>query len=380
MENISGLNSRSYIEVDTSVVQKNVKNIQEFIGENTKLMSILKADAYGLGIEKISQLIEPLTDWFGVATIEEALQIKKQDIKKPILVMGYVSDEYIQQVVDLNITLCTISVDYVKHLNTLIPNGQTLDVHLKIDTGMNRVGLYSPDYNIENYIQQIEDIIKLDKINITGIYTHLVSAGSTAPNEIEFTQHQYDTFIAVCDAAENKGYDIGIRHLSNSYGTIYNRDMYIDMVRVGIFIGFGHYLDIDDLDLNLAFRIRARIVNVKTIGVGESIGYDRTFTTTRPTKIATVSFGYADGFRSNQSNKSEVIINGQRAKMVGRIAMDYLMVDVTDLQDVKVGDYATLIGKDGNDVITPYENSQIITSTIPEPITQIGARVFKVYI
>lgn len=379
MKENNNLTYRSYLEIDTSIIKENVKNIQEFIGDTTKMMSILKADAYGMGIERIAKEVEPLTDWYGVATAEEAFQIRQQYITKPILVMGYVRDEYIQKLIDLNITICTISVEYIKHINDLIPKGQKLDVHIKIDTGMNRIGLYSSNHNIDDFIRQIDEIHTLEKINITGIYSHLVSAGSTNPAEVEFTQHQYDIFVSVCNAAVDKGYDIGLRHFCNSYGTIYNRDMHLDMVRVGIFIAFGHYLEIDDLNINLSFKLKARIVNLKRIDIGEAVGYDRTFKAEKSTVIASVGFGYVDGYRSNQSNITEVIINGKRARMVGRIAMDYLMVDVTGHSGVKVGDYVTLIGIDGEEKITPYENAMIVKSTIPEINTQIGQRVNKVY-
>lgn len=375
------LNNRTYLEVSSSIIKSNAESIREYIGNNTKLMSILKADAYGVGIEETAKAINNLSDWFGVATPEEAFKIRNQGISTPILVLGYVLDEYIEKIIDLDITLCTISLGYVKHLNSLIPKGKNLNVHIKIDTGLNRIGLYSKNHNIDDFITQIEEIYKFDNINVTGIYTHFASAGSFKPNDVEFTQHQYETFVSVCKRAQKLGYDLGIKHCCNSNAMVYNPDKYLDMVRVGKFLfGYGQNKEINKLGIDLAFRLKARIVNLKTIEQNESVGYDRAFTANHKMKIATISFGYADGYRKNQSMETEVIINGKRAKIVGNIAMDYFMVDVSGHYDVKVGDYVTLIGKDGKEIIMPNENAQIINASTPEFNTQIGNRVYKTFI
>jgi alanine racemase len=367
--------------VDTNVLRENVKNIRNYIGNDIKFMSILKADAYGMGLEKVSKVLEPFSDWFGVATFEEALRIREQKIETPILVLGYVRDENIQTACDLDITLCTISVDDVKRINLIIPEGKQIDVHLKIDTGLNRIGLYSIEHNLNDYMRQIKEIYDLDKINITGIYTHFASAGSFAEEDVKFTQHQYDTFIDVCNKAESLGYDLGIKHICNSNAMVHNRDMYLDMVRVGKFLfGYGQNKEIAILGINLAFNLKARIVNLKTIQIGESVGYDREFVAKKPTKIATIGFGYADGYRKNQSKDTEVLINRERVKIAGNIAMDYFMADVSNIQEVKVGDYATIIGKDDKEKIMPNEIASIINASTPEFNSQVGNRVRRVYI
>lgn len=372
--------NRNYLEVDLRKIKQNAFQIKKYIG-TAKLMSVVKTDAYGFGIDVIPKHIEMYSDWFAVATSEDALAIREQNIDKPVLVLGYVMDSQIAEMVQQKITLTTVSLDYVEHLNELIPEGKKLDVHIKIDTGMNRIGLYSRNHNIANFVEQARKIFALEKINVTGIYTHFAAAGSTKAEDVAFTKHQYETFKNVVLQLEELGYDVGVKHCCNSDAILNYPEFNMDMVRVGkFFFGFGQKDAMEKLGTTLPFKLTGRIIRVKEISEGETVSYDRAFTATRPTKIATISFGYGDGLRKNMYKELEVIVKGKRARVTGKINMDFMMVNVTDNLDVTEGDCALIIGADGHETIMPYEVARIAEASTPEIISVVNNRVPRIYI
>ncbi|MDT2485074.1 alanine racemase [Enterococcus avium] len=373
-------NNRNYMEVDLKKIKQNAFQIKKYIG-TTKLMSVVKTDAYGFGIDTIPKHIELYSDWFAVATSEEALAIREQNIQKPILVLGYVMDSQISEMIQNNVTLTTVSLAYVEHLNELVPEGKKLDVHIKIDTGMNRIGLYSKNHDLVRFVEQAEKILALKNINVTGIYTHFAAAGSTKDEDIEFTKHQYHTFKSVVQQLEALGYELGVRHCSNSDAILNYPEFNMDMVRVGkFFFGFGQDAAIKELGTTLPFKLVGRVIRVKEISKGETVSYDRAFTAEKLTKIATISIGFGDGLRKNMYKELEIIVNGKRAHVTGKINMDFMMVDVTDISDVNEGDYALIIGTGGSETIMPYEVARIAEASTPEIISVVNKRVPRFYI
>lgn len=367
------------MEVDLSTVKENARNLKKFIGE-PMLMSVVKANAYGMGLAEVSKALAEDTDWFGVATPQEAFTIREQGVKTPILILGYVSEKEIVRVVEEEITICTVSLAYIHHLVKFIPEGKKLLVHLKIDTGLNRIGLYSQTHDIEEYKQQAVEILELPQVQVTGIYSHFAVSESKKPDDVTFTKLQYQRFMAVCNALESAGYNVGIKHIANSNAILEYPEYNHDMIRTGKFLfGFGQNVDLKRLNVKLAFKLYARIVRVVTIEPGETVGYGRNYKVDKPTKIATISFGFADGYRREMGEKLNVLIDGQRAHLVGRVAMDYLMVDATHIEHVEAGDTAILIGAEGDEVIMPNEISSIIHGSTPEVNSQINQRVPRYY-
>lgn len=379
-EKMKHYNNRCYLEIDLKQIEKNAYQIKKYIG-STKLMSVVKTDAYGFGIETIPKYVEKYSDWYAVATSEDALAIRETNIEKPILILGYVMDSQIHEMIKNDITLTTVSLEYIKHISELIPDGEKLNVHIKIDTGMNRIGLYSKNHDINHFVEQAKKIFALKNINVTGIYTHFSAAGSKAEEDIEFTKNQYLTFQKVCNKLEKLGYKLGIKHCCNSDAILNYPDFYMDMVRVGkFFFGFGQDEAIKELGTKLPFKLAGRVIRVKEIGVGETVSYDRAFKAEKSTKIATVTFGFGDGLRKNLYKELEVIINGKRARVAGKINMDFMMIDVTDINDVSEGDYALIIGSEGNEIIMPNEVAKVADASTPEILSVINKRVPRFYI
>lgn len=378
VENIH--DERAYLEVDLKQIKQNTKNIKGFIGD-TLLMSVIKGNAYGTGLEPVANVIEAHSDWFAVSTPEEALALRETGIIIPILILGYVADRFVPEIIQNNITVTGLSLEYIKHLNEIIDEGAAIDIHIKIDTGLSRLGLYNEDFDAKKYISEITEILALEKVNVTGIYSHFAVAGSDDKRDLAFTMRQYQIFKAILDEAEVLNLDLGLKHLCNSNAVFDHQDKYFDMVRIGKYIfGFGQEADKDKLNVKTAFNLYARIIRIVEIPKGQEVGYGLTYQAEHKTRLATATFGFTDGFRRNMSGKSKAIVNGEKREIVGRIAADYLEVDITGLPDVKVGDYVLLMGQQGEASIYPSEMGQVIEGSTPEINTQMHARVTKKYI
>lgn len=370
---------RNYVEVDIKQVRENTKNIKMYV-KDALLMSVIKGNAYGLGIEKIANGIEEFSDWFAVSTAEEALLLRENGIEIPILVLGYVSNNKVSKLIEKNITITAISYEYIKKISSFIKVGQ-LDIHIKIDTGLSRLGIYNQSNDVGGFVSEIKKILDLDNIRTTGIYTHFAVAGSEDPEDVAFTEKQYRLFKEILDETDKLKLPLGIKHICNSDAIFDNKDKYLDMVRVGKYIfGFGQKREKDILNVITPFNLYARIVRIVEIPVGKAVGYGRTYVTDKQSKLATITFGFTDGYRRNMSGKTKVIVNEKKVDVVGRIAADYMMVDVTNCDGVKVGDYALLVGKQGSETLYPDEIAKTIEGSTNELATQMHERIPRIYI
>ncbi|GAN35667.1 alanine racemase [Lacticaseibacillus paracasei] len=372
--------SRCYLEVIPSMIHQNGLKVHQFIG-NTKLMSVLKGDAYGLGIQRCALALKDVTDWFAVATAEEALAIREVAVEKPILVLGYVPSSQIQEMVRHQITLTVISVKDVERIQSALEKDERVQVHIAVDTGLTRIGLFSQTMTASELVEQARIILKMDGIDVTGIFTHFAVAGSSDVKDQNFTTSQYALFREVVSLLEQEGYLLGIKHCCNSNAILENPDMYEDMVRCGKFLfGFGQSHDLDLLGCELAFNLQARVVRVAMSTANTNIGYGRVYKTQRPSKIATISFGFGDGYRREMGENTPVLVNGNRAKIVGRVAMDYMMIDATEIPDISAGDYVTLMGHNDSKVIMPNEVSHLVNASTNEIIGNLNKRVLRTYL
>lgn len=358
---MSSNSNRITLKIDLSAIERNVKRLKER-ANNRKLMAIVKADGYGIGGVELSRYLESSVDFFGVATVAEGVELRLYGIAAPILVLGYVSKSEISDILFYNLTATVYSAESALEINRA-GLGRKIPVHVAIDTGMSRLGFRFDE------LSEIIKVFSLDGLVIDGIFTHYASANC----DVEFTRLQKERFDRCLNILKANGLSYGVTHASNSDGIVNFFDGY-DMVRLGI--GMYGISDKTEINLENPFLLEAEVVQVKTVKAGERVGYGGSFTADKPTKIATISAGYADGYPVYASNAATVKINGCFANVVGRVCMDYLMVDVTNIKDIHTGDKAVLFGEE---LDFSYWIKKF--NTFPyEFLCHIGNRVGRVYI
>ena len=367
---------RVQANIDLDAIYYNIKNVRDRINKDTKIMAILKADGYGHGAVAAAKVIDELVDAYGVAIVEEAIELRKAGIDKPILILGVTNPEQYNLLVKYDVTQTIFSYESAKLLDEESKKqGKKASIHIKIDTGMGRIGFKAD----EQSMVEIMNISKLENISIDGIFTHFANADEQ--NKFRVNQ-QFDKFMSFVNRLESMGVNIPIKHVSNSAAIIDMPQANLNMVRSGI-ATYGLYpseeVNKNNMDLKPAMTMTSNITYVKELPPGMGISYNSTYITTKNTKVATIPVGYADGYPRSLSSKGRVIINGQSVPIIGRICMDQFMVDVSDVADVKVGDKVTLFGRDGEENISIEEIAACAGSFNYEFICDIGKRVPRVY-
>ena len=342
----------------------NIKKIKRFIGRQTKICAVVKADAYGLGVKNVCTIISDEVDYFAVVTINEALNLRKIDKAKPILVLGASNLERIDDCVNNDIMVSISSIDEVKCINKYLI-GQ-IKVHLKINTGMNRYGIKT----ITALRQILKEIKKGGKIQVVGVYTHF----ATKVENLDFIDRQYERFERLIKEIK---IDNLIVHCANSFVATTDKLKLCNMVRLGFSMYSNHY---DRLNIENVVSINSRVVFINHLKKGESVGYDRTHIAKRTEKIGVVPMGYADGFARNLGNNFKVLINGQFANVVGRVCMDCFMVDLTNIKGVFVGSKVVLLGEDSDKQITLEDYAHAINFSPYEVLTNFRTKRMDVKI
>ena len=374
---------RSWAEVNLDNIAHNISAIRRNLSAGTKILAVIKADGYGHGYRQVAiTAIENGVDFFGVALADEAMQLRNDGFDVPILVLGPVEDDEFVHVVDKNISVTVFDIEIAKRLSAVATAlGKKAKIHIKLDTGMTRIGYMASEvFKVESAIDEIVEISKLPNIVIEGIFTHFAKADEP---DSDYTKIQFNRFISMCDALEECGVDVGIRHCCNSGGIINYPEYHLDMVRSGI-ITYGYYPSeetfSDKLDLRPAMQLKSRITDVKTVPEGVAVSYGGTYVTEKSIDIATICIGYADGYFRSLSNKASVIVGGKTASVIGRVCMDQTMVDVTGIKNIKIGDEVILFGTDGNNTITVDSVAQLAGTINYEVLSVVGKRVPRVYI
>ena len=376
---------RCWAEIDLDAIRTNFAAIRRIVPADKKLLAVVKADAYGHGADMVSLELADLADFFGVAEVGEALGICRayneegevvDPIKKPVLILGYTHPSQFPILVKYDIRPAIFHYDDAVALNECAKKaGKCAPIHIAVDTGMSRIGFPVSDEGIAEALK----IAKLENIRIEGIFSHFANADST---DKAYTEYQLENFRRFTGALEENGVHIPIRHLFNSAGTIELAPEF-EMMREGIVMYGLHPSDEVDMakvpEVSPAMAFRARIAHVKTVEAGVSVSYGCTYTTSRTTKIATVCAGYADGVPRSLSNKASVLICGKRAPIIGRVCMDQLMVDVTDIPECEIGGVATIFGKDGGDEIFADDLAEMAGTIGYELICGINKRVTRLY-
>lgn len=367
---------RVWAEIDLKAVQNNLQTIFNIIGPKPKLLAVVKADAYGHGAVPVAwKALECGAAMLGVGDSTEAIQLRESGIAGPITILGAIIEEEIPRVVEYDIVPTVHSMDFISLLNEEAKRqSKKVNVHLKVDTGMGRLGS-SP----QRAVEIAKAIDQSSHIKLEGIATHL--SAITSRNR-EYTELQLSRFNEVLGELQNAGIRPPLVHAANSVGAFLFPQVRFDMVRVGIsmygidpgvLIENGHRL-------NPVLSLKTRIAFLKSVPAGSYIGYEQKHQVQNDTRIATLPVGYNDGYPYLLSNKGEVLIRGQRAPVVGTVTMDYIMVDVGRIDGVSVHDEVTLIGRDGQEEIKVVELARKI-GTIPYEITcALGKRVKRVYV
>lgn len=373
---------RTWVEIDLDDALYNFENIKK-IANGRSVMPVVKADAYGHGANVLAKLYEDNgADGFAVSNINEAIKLRKFGIKKDILVLGFTPIEYIQQMYAFNITQAVYCLDYAKQLSKAAgQNNFVIKVHFKIDTGMCRIGFDARNDSF-NGVSEVEESLKLSNLNFEGIFTHFSSADSVDEADVEYSDNQYRLFCQTIDKLKKNGHNFKYVHCCNSAASALRSSDNGNLIRPGIIL-YG-LSPAAGLDIGFVQKpimsMKSAVSMIKTINVGDSVSYGRTFTADREMKLATVPIGYADGYPRAMSNQGFVLINGKKAAIIGRVCMDQMTVDVTDIEDVGIGTVVTVIGRDGEHQIT-YDDIAAACNTINyEIMCNISVRVPRVYV
>ncbi len=352
---------RAWVDINPTALSHNIRAFQSLLRPETMLMAVIKADAYGHGAVRVAQWAAQLgVNYFGVATIPEGIELREAGITQPIMVLGAAQSRSQVEAIahwQLEPTLC-IPEQALLFSKVL---SEPLSVHLKIDTGMARLGY--PWQQGEDFVKQVQ---KLPRLKIASVYSHLATADSPDPS---FMREQQKRFEQVIERSRAAGVTIPALHLSNSAGTLYSQVFHYDMVRVGLSL-YGIYPGPqfkDAISLQPVMQVRARITQVKNLAAGVGVSYNHRFVTPSEMQVAVVGIGYADGVPRNLSNYMEVLLRGKRVRQLGTITMDQIMIDVSEMPEVQVGEVVTLLGCDRDTVILAEEWANLL-GTIPYEI------------
>ncbi len=371
---------RAWSEVHLDRLKYNFSVCKKNLQPDCEIMAVVKANAYGHCDKVIAPYLQKLgCKWFAVSNLKEAIHIRDAGIDQNILMLGYSSPEYTSYILDYDINQTITSLEHAKSFEKHIPLNKKIKAHVKIDTGMDRLGLKYD--TIDEYCDIIEKINKLSYISLEGIFTHFAVADSDQKDDVEYTKSQQKLFSDIVNELENRNIFIKYKHIFNSAGATYYKDFESSFARYGIML-YGlkpNYFTKLPEELKPVMELKTIVTHIKNISKGDFVGYGRNFEAQDDMKIATLSIGYADGYSRLLSSKSYVLVNGKKAKSIGSICMDQMMIDVTNI-NVKVGDTATLFGSDQDKFILADELANLSGTIGYEIVCGITQRVPRIII
>ena len=375
---------RTWAEISLNAIEHNYNIIRNKVADDTKVCCVIKADGYGHGAVELSQIYEKLgADFFAVSNIDEGIEIRKSGSKLPIVILGYTPVSEAENLAEYDISQAVFSLEYAKELSEkCVEEDCICKMHIKVDSGMSRIGFMCQEFPRDEYsIEEICEACCLPNLEVEGLFTHFCVSDEDAEGR-EFTNKQYENFIHVRDSLKKRGVDISVVHCSNSGAVEDYPETCCDMVRAGIILyGLAPSSKLADrLDLVPAMTLKTVVAFVKEVQKGATISYGRTFTADRKMKIATVPIGYADGFIRQNAKDGYMMVNGKKAKIVGRICMDQTMLDVTDIEDVKTGDEVVVFGTGENGEPTADSLAENTGTINYETVCLVGKRVPRIYI
>ena len=373
---------RTWADISMDNLSHNYRLLRGRIPADCRFLGVVKADAYGHGAVPVSrQLVDLGADYLAVSNMEEAVQLRRSYIRLPILILGYTPAFYAEDMVDMGIRQEVHSLEYARQLDqALTGTGKRLKIHLKLDTGMSRLGFFVCDD--AQTVDQLRQTTAMEHLLAEGIFTHFSVADSSAPRDRAFTALQFERFTAVVHELEGRGVQFKIRHCCNSAGTLLYPEYALDMVRPGIATyGISPSEELENcFDLRPLMSLRTTISQIRPFCPNVDVGYGRSYTTPDCRRIAVLAIGYADGLPRSLSNRASFLLRGKRVPVVGRICMDMCMVDVTEVPEAEVGDVVTVFGTDG-DASIPVEDLARLNGTIPyETLCSINKRTPRFYL
>lgn len=372
------MEKRTWAEVDLDAVAHNIREIRKITNKEAQIMAVVKADAYGHGfLETTKTLLDNGADRLAVAVLQEGKQLRKSGVDVPILILGASAPEDAEDLIEFGITPTVFDYEFAKALSdTAKKRGTVTKVHIKLDTGMTRIGFVINDEDNTEIINTIIKISKLPYIEIEGIFSHFSTSDEY---DSAYTLMQFDRFMGVVNALEEKGLKIPIRHICNSAGIMMYPQMHLDMVRPGVIL-YGMYPsnEVDKSRLNLipAMTIKSTLTLVKEVEAGRGVSYGKEYITDKTTKIATVPIGYADGYLRKIAKKGKMLVNGTEVPIIGRICMDQCMIDVTNVHNIDKGDEVIVFGKDK---ITIDDLAEWLETINYEIACIVGKRIPRIY-
>ena len=373
---------RTWAEISLDNLEHNYRALRARTPQGCKFLGVIKADAYGHGAVPVSGTLSELgCEYLAVSNLEEAVQLRRGGIRTPILILGYTPPEYADTMVFMDLTQEIHSLDYARALEErLRGTNYILNVHLKLDTGMGRIGFLA--YGEHSELPQLAAFSQLTHLRVEGAFTHFSAADSRREDDERYTELQYTRFTSALAALDSYGIRPTLRHCANSAVTILHPEFSLDMVRGGIAL-YGCAPDVDCeglLDLRPVMTLRTTIAQIRDVAAGTPISYGRTFTAPRDLRMAVLPIGYADGLSRGLSGKVSFRLRGQDVPVIGRICMDMCMVDITSAPDAKVGDELTLFGYDEDGARVPVERLAEASGTISyEILCTLSKRIARLY-
>lgn len=375
-------------EIDLSAIDHNIKEIRRLVGPETKILAAVKANAYGHGALEVSQqVLDSGAAMLGVARINEGIELRRQGIAAPILILGNTPPEFAEDLMAYHLTAAVSSLAAAeRYAAAARQQGKQITIHIKIDTGMGRNGFLSDCFRTPvtaadaGALADIQAVCRLSGIAVEGIFSHFALADAA---DKASANRQFAVFSDLLAKIEKAGITIPIRHIANSAATIDMPDTHLDMVRPGIAV-YGlqpsDEVRLERIDLKPAMALKARVAHLKTVGKDFNVSYGSTWTAPAPTRIAVVPVGYADGFNRRLSSNGEMLVHGRRAPIVGRVCMDLTMIDVGHIADVTPGDEVVIFGRQGSEHLTADEIAARLATINYEIVSAITARVPRVYV
>ncbi len=364
--------------IHLSRYKENIKQLRSLLNPNTDFMAVVKANAYGHGAIKMAeQATQAGATWLGVALPEEGAQLRESGIELPILVLGDITPEQCKTTLQYSLTQAVPSIETARYLNEAANQyGKRARVHLKLDTGMGRIGLRTS----EELHRIIDEIPSMNGIQLEGVFTHLATADES---DFSYTREQMKKMDSMLQVLKESGIKVNRIHAANSAGVFQFKDAYFNLVRCGIST-YGYYpssyvKDRAKIKLLPVLQWESRIAYVKVVSSGETVSYGRAYTANANIRVATLPVGYADGYPRVLSNKSYVLVCGKKAPVIGRVCMDQLMIDITDIPDAYVGSAVVLLGEQDSEQITADELANLSGTISYEILTSISQRVPRVY-
>ena len=385
-ENVESTLKRTWAEVDLDALAHNYELIRRHVGENTKLLGVIKADAYGHGAVPVAKELEALgASYLAVSNIDECEEVRLAGVTLPVLMLGYTPADQAERILELDMTQAVQSLSIAKAFSdAAVRLGKKMKVHVKLDTGMGRLGFSCDEAHFDASLRDILKLVRLPGLDAEGIFTHFCVADEDGEENVEFTHEQHALFARMIDEVEKRsGFRFRLRHCCNAGGIVRYPEWAGDMVRCGILL-YGSGELAEEMGMEPVMALKSRVATVREFAPGTSVSYGRTYVTARESRIAVLPIGYADGLHRALSNQIEVLTPYGRARQVGRICMDMCMIDVTDLPQVKSGDEVEIFGEHilcADDAALcdtiPYELLCAVSKRVPRVYRLNGAPVDK---